>query len=94
MGSLFKPNFRRKPIDSREYFCRLIAYIHNNPVHHGFVKDLNNWPHSSWFAYLIDKETKINKEKGIKWFGGRDAFKTVHRELNTEKLISIFEDMY
>jgi len=38
-GSLFIPNFKRKQIESNSYFATLIAYIHYNPVHHGFVDD-------------------------------------------------------
>jgi REP element-mobilizing transposase RayT len=91
-GSLFKPNFERKLVNSDEYFARLIAYIHNNPVHHGFVENLNDWPHSSWQAYLFDKSTKINKEKGFAWFGGKENFYKVHRQINMERLISMFEE--
>jgi len=92
MGSLFKPNFERSLVDSNEYFARLIAYIHNNPVHHGFVENLNDWPHSSWHAYVFDKSTRINKEGGMAWFGSRENFAEAHREINMEKLISVFEE--
>lgn len=93
MGSLFKPNFERKLVDSDEYFTQLIAYIHNNPVHHGFVKNLVDWPHSSWHAYLLfDKRTKINREEGMAWFGSRENFKEAHRQINISRLISSFEE--
>jgi REP element-mobilizing transposase RayT len=39
-GSLFMPNFKRKIIDSDEYYTGMIVYIHNNPIHHNFVTDL------------------------------------------------------
>jgi len=39
-GSLFIPRYKRKQIDSNEYFKQLIHYVHFNPVHHGFVEDL------------------------------------------------------
>lgn len=91
-GSLFIPNFNRKLIQSETYFTRLITYIHNNPVYHGFVKDVNDWPHSSWHAYVLDKSTKINKTEGLKWFGGREAFEALHLELQQEKLVSLFEE--
>lgn len=91
-GSLFKPNFERKLVNSEEYFARLIAYIHNNPVHHGFVNEPGDWPHSSWHAYVLDRNTKINKEEGMAWFGGKEAFIELHRQLKPEKLIAIFEE--
>lgn len=36
MGSLFVPRFKRKLVDGDSYFAQLIAYIHLNPVRHGF----------------------------------------------------------
>ena len=47
-GSLFIPNFSRKLIDSEKYFKQIIHYIHFNPVHHKFVKDLRDWKYSSF----------------------------------------------
>jgi REP element-mobilizing transposase RayT len=73
-GSLFIPNFKRKLINSDNYFRTLIAYIHNNPVHHGFTSTPGQWPHSSWHAYLQQKITKLKREGGMSWFGGRDEF--------------------
>lgn len=90
-GSLFMSNFERSLVDSNEYFAHLIAYIHNNAVHHGFVEDLNNWPHSSWHTYFSEKKTKINKTEGLAMFGGAEAFKEVHRQINMDKLNSVFE---
>ena len=91
-GSLFIPNFNRKHINSEAYFTRLITYIHNNPVYHGFVKNTYDWPHSSWHAYVLDKVTKINKEEGMEWFGSKEIFEAQHQELIQEKLISLFEE--
>lgn len=90
-GSLFIPNFKRKVIDSDEYFVRLIAYIHNNPLHHGFTKNLNDWPFSSWGAYMMKKNTKINMEEAIQWFGGKENFKAVHQQVKFEESIRLFE---
>lgn len=90
-GSLFERAFQRKRIDSDEYFIRLITYIHNNPVHHGFVDDPADWPHSSWHAYVLNKNTRINKKEGLRWFGGIEEFVALHRVLKPEKLTSIFE---
>jgi putative transposase len=33
--------------DETDYGAHL-AYIHNNPVKHGYVTDRRDWPHSSW----------------------------------------------
>ncbi|MEX0660153.1 MAG: hypothetical protein WEA58_01055 [Balneolaceae bacterium] len=91
-GSLFIPNFKRKRIDSDHYFGTLIAYIHNNPVHHGFVDHPKKWLHSSWHAYLLNRPTKIKRREGIEWFGNRSEFLRIHREINMEKILSLFEE--
>jgi REP element-mobilizing transposase RayT len=91
-GSLFIPNFKRKLINSENYFGTLIAYIHNNPVHHGFTSTPGQWPHSSWHTYLQKKMTKLKREEGLSWFGGRDEFLRAHQEIVMEKAISLFEE--
>jgi REP element-mobilizing transposase RayT len=90
-GGLFIDSFNRKFISSDEYFVRLIAYIHNNPIHHGFVKNPKDWPFSSWHAYVLNKLTRVKKEEALKWFGNMENFKVTHREMNVEKCISLFE---
>ncbi len=91
-GSLFIQNFKRKPVNSENYFGTLIAYIHNNPVKHGFTSRPEEWPHSSWHAYLKNRPTKIRRDEGIEWFGNKDEFLRVHREIVMVKFISIFEE--
>ena len=46
-GSLFQANMKKKEVADEDYFTRLILYIHNNPVKHGFVKSPYDWPYSS-----------------------------------------------
>jgi phytoene dehydrogenase-like protein len=37
-GSLFERPFKRKQVENIQYMKRLIIYIHQNPVHHGFCE--------------------------------------------------------
>ena len=73
-GSLFTPNFKKKEITSDDYLSNLIRYIHANPVHHGFVKDMIDWPHSSIHAFLSQKKTSLKRDEVLDWFGGREEF--------------------
>ncbi len=91
-GGLFIPRFKRKPIESDSYFTSLIAYIHNNPIHHGFVSDLNDWPHSSWHSYLLDKPTKLAKKEGLDWFGGKHELMKFHQQVEKKDVMLEFED--
>ena len=79
MGSLFKPNMKAKEVDGESSFCKLIHYIHSNPVHHGFVEKMEFWPFSSYCGY----KSNIRPSKGdfvLKAFGGYDQFLKYHEQ--------------
>lgn len=78
-GSLFMSNLKRKKIDTDSYFTRCITYIHQNPAHHGFVKDFTKWKHSSWKTIFSEKQTHLEREKVLEWFGGREAMISNHK---------------
>lgn len=78
-GSLLQQNTKRKVVGTTSYFANAIHYIHYNAVHHGFVSKLENWPHSSYHAYLSDKPTRLARDKVLGWFGGLENFKTFHQ---------------
>jgi len=39
-----------------------IDYIHANPFHHGYVKDINDWPYSSWQKFQKDERAELDVE--------------------------------
>jgi len=51
--------------DEKGYWTRF-NYIHNNPIKHGYVRDLQEWPFSSYHYYL--------QTKGKEWLD--DCFAT------------------
>ncbi|WP_193553752.1 hypothetical protein [Flavobacterium silvisoli] len=67
-GSLFETTFERKKVTSDAYLQKLIFYIHNNPVHHGFTQHLNLYPWSSYDTILSDKTTKLKRNDVIDFF--------------------------
>lgn len=77
-GSLFVPNLKRKQVETEDSMIRLIAYIHNNPVHHHFCNTPEEWIHSSIHAYLQNKPTKIRREYITALFGGKDQLIKFH----------------
>ena len=80
-GSLFIPNFKREEITSDNYFTNIIHYIHANPVHHGFVKNISDWPWSS-YQWLSTGEpaTLIDTTSVWNWFGSREEFIRFHQQ--------------
>ncbi len=79
-GSLFMKNFKRKKITSKEYFYKLVHYIHYNPVDAQLCKNLNEWKYSSYNAVCSNANTLIQKEKVIEWFEDLDNFIFIHKQ--------------
>jgi REP element-mobilizing transposase RayT len=86
-GSLFIPRFRRKHIDSNEYFREIIHYIHYNPVHHGFVEDLRDWKYSSFETYFSEKATSLKRDEVIEWFYDKENFLAFHQKEIDDKMV-------
>lgn len=78
-GKLFDLPFKRIEVSSDIYYTVLIAYIHRNPVHHGYVKDFTDWKFSSYNAFLSDKPTKISRNEILAWFGNANEFIKFHQ---------------
>ena len=83
-GSLFQSPVFRLPIYEEAHFANTLRYIHLNPVHHKFVKDLNEWEYSSYRAYLSDKITKLSKGFTLDVFGNLKGFKEAHNFENLD----------
>jgi len=77
-GVLFEKPFERKLITSERYLNNLIYYIHNNPVHHGFVKTMADYSWSSYGSMVSDKPTKLQREEVLEMFLGRQNFVDYH----------------
>jgi putative transposase len=78
-GSLLKKSFQRKRIDSTEYLVKVICYVHNNPVNHGFT-NREAWRYSSYNAFLSEKNTHVLRDEVLDMFGGKENFDFVHRQ--------------
>ena len=74
MGSLFIPSMKMAFISSDNDLCKVVHYTHANPVHHGFTKKLEDWPHCSYKIFLSKSPTKLERDNVLEAFGGLDAF--------------------
>ena len=79
MGSLFLKNFKRKPVEDKDYFVKMISYIHNNPVKHGFVLKPEHWKYSSYNAIVFNSPTLVERRKVIEVFGDVENFIFCHQ---------------
>lgn len=80
VGSLFQKNFKRREIDSEEYFRTMVIYTHLNPLKHDFTKEFQTYPFSSYRIYLNSGDTFIKKDRTLNLFGGLENFKIAHDE--------------
>ena len=85
-GSLFQHPFGRVPITTDRQFWNVIAYIHQNPQKHGFVKDFRIWKYSSYEVILTPngKAPLINRTEVLKWFGSSDDYLSLHKQWVTD----------
>ncbi|WP_084625608.1 hypothetical protein [Salinimicrobium xinjiangense] len=77
-GSLFERTFERKKIDSEDYLRKIVFYIHNNPVAHGVVEKIEDYPWSSYKTIISPELSNLDKEQVIGLFGDRENFITYH----------------
>lgn len=79
-GSLFLDFLKRKRVDDEKYLIKLLHYIHNNPLNHGFVEDINDWKYSSYHSYInLAKESKIEREEMMQYFETIKDFVEYHK---------------
>ncbi len=77
-GTMFQRPFNRKQIDNIHYLKKLVLYIHNNPIHHGFCEHPLEYPWTSYLSCISIKPTKLQRGEVIGWFDGEADFKTKH----------------
>lgn len=89
-GALFERPFKRKSIENENYFQNLIAYIHNNPVHHTICEHPLQYPWSSYRTCLSNKLTKLKRKEVMELFGDIENFKYVHELKKNDFSIDTF----
>jgi REP element-mobilizing transposase RayT len=87
-GSLFETTFERKIVADEKYLRKLIFYIHNNPVHHGFVKQMSLYPWSSYETVMSNKPTKLMRAEVIELYSDLENFVYFHDQQQSTNEIS------
>jgi len=88
-GSLFEFNYKRKPVENIKQLINLILYIHCNPVNHGFVDQIIEYPWTSYQSFLSKEPSLVNKQEVLNYFDDLENFKYVHKN----HLISTNKDL-
>ncbi len=79
-GALFLDSTKRIAIIDDAHFATIVNYIHQNPVHHGFCKTVEEWNFSSYNAIISKKPSKIQRDYILNWFGGIKNFVQFHKD--------------
>lgn len=83
-GGIFTTPFRRIIIADNAYFTQIVYYIHYNPVHHNICSCPAAYLFSSYNAYLTNKNSLLQKEEVLNWFGNTQEFIKYHNLQNTQ----------
>ncbi|MDQ1098753.1 MULTISPECIES: transposase [Chryseobacterium] len=79
-GALFLNAIKRRKITDEKYLLKVLHYIHNNPVNHGFVTEVALWKYSSYMAYVnSEKESKLNRNEILQYFDSVHIFENYHQ---------------
>ena len=78
-GSLFM-EMCRVPILHDSQLSATIFYVHKNAVHHGYCKEITDWPWSSYGEILSKSPTKCKREEILEWFGNEAEFIKFHSQ--------------
>jgi putative transposase len=79
-GSLFERPFHKKLIDHPTYFKRCLIYVHQNPVHHGFVENISEYKYTSYNIILSGQITFKQRETVLKLFDNLTDFMESHNK--------------
>jgi REP element-mobilizing transposase RayT len=58
-GTLFEGPYKAIHVDQDHYLLHLCRYIHANPVKHGLVYDLEQWPYSNYMEWVGARNGKL-----------------------------------
>jgi putative transposase len=74
-GTLFQGNFEVKPVANDSYLFTLCQYIHANPLKHGLVKSLDEWPYSNYHEWMQTRAGKLVDHEFVNdFFPNRQAY--------------------
>jgi putative transposase len=81
-GNLFYRTFSRVEILKDSYFTHAIVYVHANALKHKLVKEFTSYQWTSYHSIVSDKPTKLLRKEIIDWFGSKELFIKIHKDLS------------
>ncbi len=90
-GNLYYQKIRRKLVTDETYLLSLVAFIHLNPVIHGFTHKIEEWPHSSFSHYLNSSPSIIKTHEILELFGDRNNFLDYHNQKLAADILKVID---
>lgn len=84
-GGLIQGRYKSEPIGDNSYFLTVFRYIHQNPINGGAEKILGEYPWSSWHDYVENRESWIDTEMLLSYFGSREQCREFLSVMTHEK---------
>ncbi|MBR2835531.1 MAG: transposase [Coriobacteriales bacterium] len=78
MGPLFQGRFKSEPVETDEYLCTVVRYIHRNPLKAG-VANIDKYPWSSYCEY-IKQPKRVDTSQILALMDGRPGFIEFHMQ--------------
>ncbi|MCF8009872.1 MAG: transposase [Clostridiales bacterium] len=95
-GHLFQDRYKSETVEDDKYFLAVLRYIHQNPIKAGLVKELADYPWSSYREYINQKNKLTETDFALGLFSNNKAkaveeFKAFHKVEVQEKFLDIDE---
>lgn len=92
VGHLFQDRFRSEPIEDEGSFLSVLRYIHQNPVKAGIVKEVGEYPYSSYSCYMELKNNSLADVDFALGMMSREQFREYHSEASRDVYLDITEN--
>jgi len=81
VGSLFQGRYKAKQLYTELGFCRIVTYIHENPVQSKLTETPAEYKFSSYCHFLSSTQTFISRGEVLSWFTDLNGFRSAHSEV-------------
>ena len=87
-GTLFQGPYRAIQIDSHQYLLNACRFIHANPVRHGLVEELKEWPYSNYLEWIGERDGTLVDRAFIRdCFGTAEQYRTFVEAYLADRLL-------
>jgi hypothetical protein len=76
----------------RPLFCSSGQLYPRNPQKHGFTDDFRTYPYSSYQTIRQQKQSRIEHQQVLQWFGSVQSFENYHQQFDNGQIQHLIGD--